>query len=94
LSPRLTPRPDDEVMFFQAMLEGIAQIELKGYEKLKQLGAPWPSSIRTVGGGAKNTRWTTMRQNMLNVSLLKPENTDAAFGVAKLALSAIVNKQG
>lgn len=91
MAPRLSPRPDDDVKFFQGLLEGIARIEQRGYEKLRQLGAPWPVSIRSVGGGAKNDRWTAMRRKLLNVPMLKPAHTDAAYGVALLAKTSIKN---
>ena len=89
LAPRMTPRPDSDVEFFQGLLEGIARIEQTGYEKLRQLGAPQPISVRSVGGGAKNERWTAMRQRLLNVPMLKAQHTDAAYGVALLARQAI-----
>ena len=37
--PRLEPRPADERVFFQAILEGIARIEAEAYAKLGELGA-------------------------------------------------------
>ena len=83
--PRLEPRPDNDVKFFQGLLEGIAHIEKTGYEKLHQLGAPWPISIRSVGGGAKNLLWTEMRKRLINVPMLNAQHTDAAYGVALLA---------
>ncbi|MDH5446230.1 MAG: FGGY-family carbohydrate kinase [Gammaproteobacteria bacterium] len=89
LSPRLSPRPDDDVMFFQGLLEGIAQIERQGYEKLRQLGASWPTSIRTMGGGAKNDKWTWMRQALLNVPISEPIHTEAAYGVALLSKNSM-----
>ena len=85
MAPRLSPRPEDDVLFFQGLLEGIARIEQRGYKKLCQLGAPRPTSIRSVGGGAKNEPWATLRQTLLNVPMLKPQHTDAAYGVALLA---------
>ena len=85
MAPRMMPRPDNDVQFFQALLEGIAHIEKTGYEKLHQLGAAYPVSIRTVGGGAKNNPWTALRKKMLNVPMLRAQHTDAAYGVALLA---------
>jgi D-ribulokinase len=37
--PRLEPRPTDDRIFFQAILEGIARIEAEAYAKLGELGA-------------------------------------------------------
>ena len=56
--PRLEPRPADDRVFFQAILEGIAAIEAKAYAKLGELGASPLGSIRTAGGGASNPAWT------------------------------------
>lgn len=92
MAPRMTPRPDNDVKFFQGLLESIARIEQSGYEKLRQLGTPYPTSVRSVGGGAKNEHWTTMRQRLLNVPMLKPKHTGAAYGVALLAKQGMTLK--
>jgi sugar (pentulose or hexulose) kinase len=85
LAPRLSPQPDDDVVFFQAMLEGMARIELRGYQLLAELGAPYPVSIRSAGGGSRNPAWNVIRQNMLGVPLLEAEQQEAAYGSALLA---------
>ncbi|HEM47392.1 MAG TPA: carbohydrate kinase, partial [Alphaproteobacteria bacterium] len=89
LPPRLTPRPHDPVEFLQGMLEGIARIEAHGYRLLERLGAPYPSSVRTAGGGAVNTAWTAIRARLLGVPMLASEHTDAAYGAAVLARAAV-----
>ena len=38
LPPRLEPRPKDETTFFQAILEGVAEVEALAYRKLAELG--------------------------------------------------------
>lgn len=86
LEPRLSPRPTDERVFFQAMLEGIARIEQRGYRLLAELGAPYPTSVRSVGGGAKNKAWTRLRGRMLNTKMIDATRRDAAYGAALLAL--------
>ncbi len=83
--PRLSPRPADDVVFFQAMLEGMARIEQRGYELLANLGAPYPVSVRTVGGGAVNTAWTKIRSQLVSVPMICPDQQDAAYGAALLA---------
>jgi sugar (pentulose or hexulose) kinase len=85
LAPRLTPRPQDDAQFFQAMLEGIARIEREGYQRLAELGAPYPVSVRSNGGGAANTAWTEIRGQMLGVPMLAAAHTEAAYGSALLA---------
>jgi hypothetical protein len=87
LQSRLTPRPVDDVVFFQAMLEGIAHIEAQAYRLLAELGAPYPTSIRTTGGGAKNAAWTQIRSCLLETTLLPAQHVEAAFGAALLAMT-------
>lgn len=85
LAPRLTPRPPDDVLFFQGILEGIARIERQGYERLIKLGAPDPLSVRTTGGGAVNIAWARMRGHLLGVPMLEAPQQNAAYGAALLA---------
>ncbi len=90
LAPRLTPRPTDDVVFFQAMLEGIAHIEARAYRLLAELGAPYPVAVRSTGGGAHNVPWTRMRERALaapqgNPVMSAAHNTEAAYGAALLA---------
>lgn len=85
LAPRLEPRPSDDALFFQAMLEGMARIEHQAYQRLAELGAPYPVAIRSVGGGAKNEAWTKIRARLLQVPLLNPAQDEAAYGTALLA---------
>jgi sugar (pentulose or hexulose) kinase len=86
LAPRLDPRPADDAVFFQGLLEGIARIEQRGYALLAELGAPYPRSVRSVGGGADNSAWTAIRARLLGVPLLAASHQDAAYGAALLAL--------
>ena len=83
--PCLTPRPQDDVTFFQAMLEGMARIEHQGYQLLTELGAPYPVSVRSAGGGSQNPAWTKMREKLLGVPMLNAQQQEAAYGSALLA---------
>lgn len=85
MPPRLTPRPDDDLEFFQGLLEGIARIEYNSYRLLYKLGTPYPTSVRSVGGGASNRAWTLIRSRLLQTSLFEVEHTEAAYGSALLA---------
>lgn len=87
LPPRLAPRPTSEADYLKAMLEGIASIEALGYQRLAELGAPRLTSIRSVGGGAANAAWTTIRQRKLGVDFLPVLSDEAAAGTARLALA-------
>ncbi len=82
---RLLPRPDDDIQFFQAMLEGIADIEHQCYQRLKEIGCPQVNQIFSVGGGSHNKVWTQIRQSRFAIPILTPEYTDAAYGSALLA---------
>jgi len=88
---RTSPRPEDDAQFFQGLLEGIAAIEHAGYERLTELGAPYPSRIVTTGGGAKNEAWTAIRSFLLNVPIDISAHTEAAYGSALLARKGTVN---
>jgi len=85
LAPRLEPKARTELEYFQAMLEGISRIELEGYNKLHQLGAPFPSQVETAGGGSKNKAWLNMRQTLLGVPVRQARFSEACYGSALLA---------
>lgn len=88
-APRLEPRPADDRVFFQAMLEGIARIEAEAYAKLATLGATPLASIRTAGGGAANAGWTAIRLRALRVPERASLSEHAAVGTARLAWRGI-----
>jgi sugar (pentulose or hexulose) kinase len=85
LEPRLTPRPVDDAEFLHGMLAGMAKIELQAYQYLQNAGAVPLTSLRTIGGGAVNTIWQTLRQKYINVPFITPKQTEAAYGAALLA---------
>ncbi|WP_413160349.1 FGGY-family carbohydrate kinase [Capilliphycus salinus ALCB114379] len=85
LPPRLEPRPDNSVEFLHGLLESIARIEARGYQRLQELGATPLSQVYTAGGGAKNPVWTTIRGRYLKVPMVQPIHTAAAYGAARLA---------
>jgi sugar (pentulose or hexulose) kinase len=88
-APRLSPRPADDRVFFQAILEGIAAIEAKAYGRLAELGASRLASIRTAGGGAANAAWAKMRLKALGVPARDSLSEHAAVGTARLAWRGI-----
>ena len=85
LTPRLTPRPADDVRFLQGLLEGIARIEAAGYARLQVLGAPAIETVVSVGGGAANAQWTALRERILGVPVRRAPHQQAAHGAALLA---------
>ena len=90
-SPRLTPRPEDDVAFLHGLLDSMARIEAEGYQKLGELGASALKCIYTAGGGAKNETWQALRQNRSGVKVLPAVQTEAAYGTAQLAMSGLSN---
>jgi sugar (pentulose or hexulose) kinase len=86
LPPRVTPRPADDVVFFQGLLEGIAAVEAMAYRRLGELGAPALRRVISIGGGARNTAWSEIRHRRLGVPVTVAEQTEASYGAALLAL--------
>ena len=87
--PHLSPRPGEDRLFFQGILEGIARIEAEAYAKLGQLGASKLKSIRTAGGGSANAAWTRIRLKALGVPDKPSLSEHAAVGTARLAWRGI-----
>ena len=85
----LEPRPDDDAAFLHGLFDGIAAIEALGYRRLHELGAPWPVSVRTVGGGANNAVWEKIRARHLSVAMLKADFAEPACGSARLARAGL-----
>ncbi len=89
LEPRFAPRPADDRVFFQAILEGIARIEASAYARLAELGATPLATIRSAGGGAANEAWTAIRLAALGVPARPSSSEHAAVGTARLAWRGI-----
>ena len=103
--PKLDPLPDAEddktgdtrTAYLKGLFQSIStEVERKGYEVLRDLGAspPFPTSIMTAGGGSKNDVWTSLRERIMNegaddnaekVVIGKAEYSEASYGAALLA---------
>ena len=92
LEAQLEPRPGSDTLFLQALMEGVTSIEKLGYDCLTELGGPSVKSIRTVGGGAKNAAWRTIRARMLAIPIIDPVDNEAAVGAAKLARRGLLRR--
>ena len=79
------PRPESDILFLQALMEGVTSVEKLGYDCLAKLGGPSVKLIRTVGGAAKNAAWRAIRARMLGLPIVDPVDDEAAVGAAKLA---------
>ena len=84
-----TPLPADDLTLFQGLLEGVAEVERRGYRLLTELGSPPLRSVRTVGGGAANLAWMEIRGRLLGVPMLPPANLEAGYGTALLARGGV-----
>jgi sugar (pentulose or hexulose) kinase len=93
LKPQLSPRPGDDLLFFQGLLEGIADIEAEGYQQLVNQGAPMARQVFTTGGGSQNPAWNKIRQQKLNIPVLTAEHNEASYGAALLAKQGYINSQ-
>lgn len=91
--PLLVPRPQSDVLFLQGILEGLSRIEQQGYARLKALGAASVRRIQTLGGGATNPQWQTIRSQMLALPVTKARHHQAAYGSALLALQGLTPYQ-
>ena len=85
----MSPRPADDALFLQGMLEGMARIEAQGYRLLARLGAPEVRRVMTLGGGAANAAWSAIRSRHLGVPVLQAPQASAAHGAALLAARAL-----
>ena len=83
--PELSPRPADDVIYFQGLLESIASIEKQAYKKLHELGTEYPVSVQTAGGGSQNKAWNRIRSKKLGIPVTTAKQTEACFGSALLA---------
>lgn len=53
---------------------------------LADMGATPVTEVLTAGGGSVNVMWGEMRKGLLGVPVERAQNTDAAYGIALLAL--------
>ncbi len=89
MTAKLLPRPKQDHVFLQGILEGIAEIEALGYRRLAELGASPLKSIRSAGGGAGNAVWSAIRLKTLGVPARVSTSEHAAMGTARLAWRGI-----
>ncbi len=85
LEPILEPRPASDARYLQALLEGLTAIEVAGWRRLRELGAPELLRVISVGGGARNSPWRALRTRALGIPVLNRPKRTAALGMALLA---------
>lgn len=88
LAPRVGTRPSgtagSDAEFLHGLLQGLARIEVAGYARLAELGAPKLTHVVTCGGGAKNIMWEKMRARLIGVPIRAALHSEAAYGSALL----------
>ena len=89
--PRLEPRPPDDQTFLQGLLLGMSKVEALAYKRFKELGGPDLKSLRTVGGGSKNSVWTALRQKQIPFPMQNVASDQAAAGAARLAWKGLLS---
>ncbi|KXZ44544.1 hypothetical protein GPECTOR_65g162 [Gonium pectorale] len=89
LQPRMSPRPEDDAVFLQGLLEGMASVEAAAYRRLAEMGASPLQEVLTAGGGAANPKWTLIRQRLLGVPVRAAEQGEACYGAALLARQGV-----
>ena len=87
LEPILNPRPVSDSLYLHALFEGLARIELRGWEKIFELTGSRPKRIVTIGGGSKNPQWRAIRKKIINIPIVSSKKT-TSFGTALLAINA------
>jgi len=87
LKPIIKPRPVSDALFLQGLLEGLAKIELNGWQKLASLSGSFPRKIITAGGGSKNPQWKSIREKTLKIPIINSKKS-TSFGSALIALQA------
>jgi len=87
LEPILSPRPVSDSLYLHALFEGLARIELRGWEKLCDLTGSLPKRIVTTGGGSNNPQWRKIREGIINIPIVSCKKTNS-FGTALLAINA------
>lgn len=89
MTSQIEPRPSDDAEFLAGLFESIARIEKQAYETLDSLGAPYPTTVQSVGGGSFNDVWTSIRERVLGVKVVTAKYPDAAYGSALIANFAL-----
>ncbi|WP_320675146.1 FGGY-family carbohydrate kinase [Prochlorococcus sp. MIT 1341] len=88
LLPIMEPRPISDSLYLHGLLEGIANIEAKGWETLTKLGAISPKRLITIGGGARNPQWRKIREKIIGIPI-RTSTIPPAAGTALLCYKAI-----
>ncbi len=87
-APVMGPRPADDALYLQGLLEALVRIEAEGYATIARLGGPAAARLFSTGGGTRNPAWMRLRAAGLAPPLQTTPHAEPAFGAARLAWSA------
>ncbi|MDI3417598.1 FGGY-family carbohydrate kinase [Streptomyces luteolus] len=74
-----------EADHYASLLQGIALVERLCFDYLDLLGAPIDGMLTLTGGAARSRYWSELRADILGRPVARPENAEAALGMAVLA---------
>ncbi len=89
----LYPRPENNVIFLQGILESLTSIEKSCYQALFDKGVKPIKRLFTIGGAINNKPWMNYREKELGFITAKALNTEASFGAALLAQQGYNQRQ-
>ncbi|MFZ0386028.1 MAG: FGGY family carbohydrate kinase [Solirubrobacteraceae bacterium] len=78
-------RPHDEDDAYAALLQGVAFVERLCFDHIDRLGAEVREPLRLTGGAARSRYWCQLRADVLELSVVVPEQSEPALGMAILA---------
>ena len=86
-------RSSHSVSIMRAIAEGICFALREIYESYHGLNISLAPPIYMIGGGARQNVWCQILADCLGQPLLRPSQTDAAYGVARLAWTVLAPSQ-
>jgi D-ribulokinase len=78
-------RARDEADAYAALLQGVAFVERLCFDHIDRLGAEVRSPVHLTGGAAASRYWCQLRADVLQLSVVVPERSEPALGMAILA---------
>ena len=75
----------DDATRFAGLCLGVAYVERLAYDVLTARGADTSGTVTFTGGATDNEWWNQVRADVLGRTVLVPESSDAAMGMAILA---------
>jgi sugar (pentulose or hexulose) kinase len=77
----------NETLRYAAALEGVAYLERMAFDLVEELSGERVETVSTAGGGSAGDTWLRIRANVLDRSIRKVRNANAATGAAMIAAS-------